>query len=128
MVEQFAAQGAVVLNDEQAIAVSLHPIRCLQRLSAGGLSVPRSVLTNKGNKAENGKGVEGGVGPAGLRGRRFRDCARGDRRRNSRPRGPPGQRSASRTSAVHLRDAVHQLARGSEGWAVVGGRMSREGI
>ncbi|MDX2011740.1 MAG: RimK family alpha-L-glutamate ligase [Myxococcaceae bacterium] len=44
MVEQFAAQGAVVLNTERAIAVSRHPIRCLMQLSSDGVPVPRTVL------------------------------------------------------------------------------------
>jgi ribosomal protein S6--L-glutamate ligase len=44
MVEQFAAQGAVVLNSERAIAVSRHPIRCLVKLSLDGVPVPRTVL------------------------------------------------------------------------------------
>jgi hypothetical protein len=83
---------------------------------------------HKSNKAENGKGIEGALGPGGLRGRVF-GAARGETEgfNNSRSWGPPGQTSASRTSAVDLLDAVRQPARGSEGWAVVGGRMIREG-
>jgi ribosomal protein S6--L-glutamate ligase len=44
MLEQLATQGAVVLNDAQAIAASLQPIRCLQRLASDGLPVPKTVL------------------------------------------------------------------------------------
>ncbi|MCA2978228.1 MAG: RimK family alpha-L-glutamate ligase, partial [Myxococcaceae bacterium] len=44
MVEQFAAQGAVVLNGERAIAVSRHPMRCLLRMTTDGVPVPRTVL------------------------------------------------------------------------------------
>jgi len=67
------------------------------------------------------------VGARRAAGKGFRGCARGDRGRNSRSWGPAGQTRASRTSAVDLLDAVRQPARGSEGWAVVGGRMIREG-
>jgi len=82
---------------------------------------------DKSNKAENVKGIEGALGPGGLRGRVF-GAAHGETEGfNSRSWGPPGQTSASRTSAVDLLDAVRQPARGSEGWAVVGGRMIREG-
>jgi hypothetical protein len=85
------------------------------------------VSKDKSNKAENGKGIEGALGPGGLRGRVF-GAAHGETEGfNSRSWGPPGQTSASRTSAVDLLDAVRQPARGSEGWAVVGGRMIREG-
>jgi hypothetical protein len=84
-------------------------------------------VKDKSNKAENVKGVEGALGPGGLRGRVF-GAAQGETEGfNSRSWGPPGQTSASRTSAVDLLDAVRQPARGSEGWAVVGGRMIREG-
>ena len=81
---------------------------------------------NKSNKAENGKGIEGALGPDGLRGRVF-VAAHGETEGGTPGPGGPGQTSASRTSAVDLLDAVRQPARGSEGWAVVGGRLSREG-
>jgi len=82
---------------------------------------------NKSYKAENGVCVEGALGPAGLRGRVFGTAHGETEGFNSWPWGSPGQTSASRTSAVDLLDAVRQPARGSEGWAVVGGRMIREG-
>lgn len=44
MVEQLAAQGAVVLNTADAIGVSRNLLRCLQRLSSRGVPVPRTVL------------------------------------------------------------------------------------
>jgi hypothetical protein len=100
-----------------------HRVETLVRCNTGSNSDGK----NKSNKAENGKGIEGALGPGGLRGRVF-GAAHGETEGfNSRSWGPPGQTSASRTSAVDLLDAVRQPARGSEGWAVVGGRMIREG-
>jgi hypothetical protein len=83
----------------------------------------RTFTKDKSNKAENGKGIEGGVGARRAAGKGFRGCARGDRRRNSRSWGPPGQTSASRTSArwtcLTLSVSQPEAARAGRWW--VGG-------
>jgi len=44
MLEQLEAQGALSLNEADAIGVSRNLLRCLQRLASRGVPVPRTVL------------------------------------------------------------------------------------
>lgn len=61
VVNQFEVLGAAVLNSARAIGKSRNPARCLQQLSASGLSIPASVMAR--NAADLRKMVDlvGGV-------------------------------------------------------------------
>lgn len=47
VVEQFAAQGAIVLNSARAIGLSRNPARCLHRLASAGLDIPATVISRE---------------------------------------------------------------------------------
>ncbi|PZR13936.1 MAG: RimK family alpha-L-glutamate ligase [Archangium gephyra] len=47
VVDQFASSGAVVLNSARAIGLSRNPARCLQRLAAAGLRIPKTVMSRE---------------------------------------------------------------------------------
>ena len=91
----------------------------------GHLMVTAAKRTSR-TKLKTGRASRGRWGPAGC-GEGFSGLRTGRPKAELPVMGAPGQTSSSRTSAVDLLDAVRQPARGSEGWAVVGGRMSREG-
>src|SRR5688572_3689983 len=46
VVSHLESMGVTVINGAQAIAQSRDKVRCLQRLAAGGLEVPKTVLVN----------------------------------------------------------------------------------
>lgn len=47
VVDQFATNGVTVLNSARAIGLSRNPARCLQRLAAAGLRIPKTVMSRE---------------------------------------------------------------------------------
>lgn len=61
IVDQFAAQGSVILNTARSIGLSRNPARCLQRLSAAGLDVPATVMSREVSELQSMVDEVGGV-------------------------------------------------------------------
>lgn len=61
VLEQFANNGALVMNGADGIALSRNPARCLQRLSANGLETPSTVLARDARALKAMTPLVGGV-------------------------------------------------------------------